>query len=270
MSPLSTLPPPPALSADTLIAVLRALNGDVASLCAAACVSRAWRDAALHPSLWRDFSACFGDGDVAARLTDARLAALVTRARGGLERLHLSSCTALTAFGVVAALRGCPPLTTLRVRALQCTLGFCSKRRARQHGSTAARQHGSNANICGRCCENGVRQAMRLERTRRGCNGAKATAAQDEQAPVANCVPCDMARMCRTMFCAACAPTGLSTAVATAAAVVEFGFTPHVPMQLCAPCACGDTDKTLEAQRQQYASERASKAGAAGPSGVAA
>jgi hypothetical protein len=115
-APLSL--PPPALSADALGAVLCALNGDVASLCAAACVARAWRDAALHPSLWRDFSTCFGDGDVAARLTDARLAALVARARGGLERLHLSSCAALTAFGVAAALRGCPPLTTLRVRGL--------------------------------------------------------------------------------------------------------------------------------------------------------
>jgi hypothetical protein len=412
----------------------------VAALCAVACVARAWRDAALHPALWRDFSTCLGDA--AARLTDTRLAALVARAHGGLERLHLSGCTALTAFGVAAALRGHPPLAELRVRGVllgaaddadtddaleaacealraavrdplagldvhkhirccdyaadgvegaawcsrlcrgptyaatdeeedassegdacpgcedYCECCFCPACAARataagvspcqrvcggcgsahhrnkeygvrdcrrcaadicdecqperfcdgkcfyggplcaactdktlrtcsacarnccgdgdsddncHMGSDASRCPGCDALLCGGCCEDGVQQAMRLEgvRTRGGVDAAAAAALD---ASATHFVPCDMARVCNTIFCAACAPAGLPSVAADAVAVLLGpGVTPRPTMRLCAACVCGDTVRKDEARRLWFAEERARReAGEAGPSGVVA
>lgn len=92
------------LPRDVLPLVLLPLKGDVASLCAAACVSRAWRGAVTFPRLWTHigpFSGGFG-----ARLTDARLMQLVARARGGLQVLKLTniSRSSITDAGLAAAL----------------------------------------------------------------------------------------------------------------------------------------------------------------------
>lgn len=80
----------------------------VQTLCAAACVSRAWRDAAADPSLWR--SLVFTSSPRATRpwLTDARLAQLVRRSEGGLLALDITGCAwpAVTVAGVAAALAG--------------------------------------------------------------------------------------------------------------------------------------------------------------------
>lgn len=108
--------------------VLSFREGDTATLCAAACVAHAWRDAARQPRLWR--SLLFSNGYKCTRMdliTNERLAALVARAGGALERLHLndlvqygrSTCSLnVSAGGLVAALRGNAPLRELRVRGL--------------------------------------------------------------------------------------------------------------------------------------------------------
>jgi hypothetical protein len=111
----------PTLCGDSVRRVLRSLDGDVATLCAAACVCRAWRAEVCGDSLlWADFSGrlCLGPR-VAERLTDARLAALVTRAAGGLRRLDLTSCPEVSVEGVLAALHGHPKLSLLHVRGVR-------------------------------------------------------------------------------------------------------------------------------------------------------
>jgi hypothetical protein len=111
----------PTLCGDSVRRVLRSLDGDVATLCAAACVCRAWRAEVCGDSLlWADFSGrlCLGPR-VAERLTDARLAALVTRAAGGLRRLDLTSCPEVSVAGVLAALHGHPKLSLLHVRGVR-------------------------------------------------------------------------------------------------------------------------------------------------------
>jgi hypothetical protein len=102
----------PELPAEILGRILALRAGEVVTLCAAACVSRAWHDAAMQPRLWRNlrnferFPATHYQGPVILPLTDARLATLVQRASGALERLDVSQCELITARGVVAALRG--------------------------------------------------------------------------------------------------------------------------------------------------------------------
>lgn len=81
----------------------------VATLCAAACVSRAWRDAASDPRLWRSLVLSSPPRDAARPwLTDSRLAQLVRRSDGGLHTLDITGCAwpAVTAAGVAAALAG--------------------------------------------------------------------------------------------------------------------------------------------------------------------
>lgn len=92
-----------ALPADAIALVLARLAGDVPSLCAAACVARAWRAAATEPRLWTCLARL--PPDVAERLTDQHLAALVARAAGGLERLDVSGATELTDDGFVTAMK---------------------------------------------------------------------------------------------------------------------------------------------------------------------
>jgi hypothetical protein len=95
-----------------------------------------------------------------------------------------------------------------------------------------------------------------------------------------NWVPCAMANMCRTVFCAACAPAGLPLASAAATAtVVEAAAAmrwypscaPRASMRLCTPCICGDTLKKAKEEQQELACALAKDefAGAACPCGVA-
>jgi hypothetical protein len=91
----------PQLREDVLNDVFARLSGHVEALCACACVCTAWRDAAADARLWRKLHRL--RAHAARRLTDARLAALVARARGELQRLDVSGCTRLSAPGLAAA-----------------------------------------------------------------------------------------------------------------------------------------------------------------------
>lgn len=92
-----------SLPRDALVRVLRQLDSHVPSLCAAACVARAWRDAAAEPSLWARPQGLWWRA--AERLTEERLEALVARARGGLERLDLRGARFIEDDGLEAALQ---------------------------------------------------------------------------------------------------------------------------------------------------------------------
>jgi hypothetical protein len=95
------------LPTDVLLLVLLPLKGDVASLCAAACVARAWRQAAYSPRLWTRIGRF--RGNAAKNLTDARLRQLVFRARHHLYHLDLRGRSmaesSLTDTGLAVALR---------------------------------------------------------------------------------------------------------------------------------------------------------------------
>lgn len=120
-------------NADIVALVLARLSGDVPSLCAAACVARAWRDAAAKPQLW----AHVGPLPLAAarRLTDARLATLVARAAGGLERLRLDGAEQLTEEGLAVALQQphaltdfCAPTECRTLTAISVARALASRR----------------------------------------------------------------------------------------------------------------------------------------------
>jgi hypothetical protein len=92
-----------AAHSDQIALVLAYLEGDVPSLCAAACVSCAWRLAAADPALWVRLARL--PYEAAGRLNAERLASLVTRAAGGLQQLDMSGAVNLTDEGLQAALR---------------------------------------------------------------------------------------------------------------------------------------------------------------------
>ena len=95
----------PDLPSDVMPRLFSWLAGDVATLCAAACVSRQWRDLAASPALW---TALLVHGAAArAALTPRRLASLLDRAGGlPLTALDLTACVNLTGADVLAALQG--------------------------------------------------------------------------------------------------------------------------------------------------------------------
>jgi hypothetical protein len=84
----------PELPAKVLHAILLPLAGDIATLCAAACVSTSWNCQALHPRLWKKLElhpplyATATGAETSCQstkpqyLTDERLAMLVRRACG--------------------------------------------------------------------------------------------------------------------------------------------------------------------------------------------
>jgi hypothetical protein len=92
-----------ALSTGEVALVLANLAGDVPSLCAAACVSRAWRTAAAAPALWTRLERL--PPAAARRLNTERLIWLVARAAGGLERLDLSGADGVGDAGLDTALQ---------------------------------------------------------------------------------------------------------------------------------------------------------------------
>jgi len=116
----------PVLPPTVLHAILLPLAGDIATLCAAACVSTNWHVAALHPRLWKKLElhpplyATAPGADTSCQstkpqhLTDERLAMLVRRACGldakgnvhKLLSLRATHSTEVTLRGVLAALRG--------------------------------------------------------------------------------------------------------------------------------------------------------------------
>ena len=102
------------LPLELLSRVLARVSRDKLSLCAAACVSRAWRDtvACLKPKSAVHLKRL--PPAVAQRLTDAGLAALVRRARGRLVSLNLRGARLVTDEGLVAALQQRHKLTSFR------------------------------------------------------------------------------------------------------------------------------------------------------------
>ena len=119
--------------AEALPLVLAQLDGDVSALCASACVCKRWH-AALSRSglLWRVLRM---PSRVAPRLTDARLASLIARARGGLESLDVSGCMRLTDAGLKHALAS-QPTSPAHVAAVGCynlrSVGVAQALKARQ------------------------------------------------------------------------------------------------------------------------------------------
>ena len=97
----------PVLPAVLVERVLSFCAGDVTTLCAAACVSRAWRAAAALPALWRSIGIGRWRQQSRAQLSARRLRALLARSRGGdLERLDLCDCLKLRVRDVLKALDG--------------------------------------------------------------------------------------------------------------------------------------------------------------------
>lgn len=104
----------PELPVEVLRCILAHHANDLATLCAAACVARAWRSATRAPSLWRLVSSQAEDSDrLVTRLNAARLRYLLSS--GGTEVVRLSRCDLLTAHDVADALVGQPPLRELHV-----------------------------------------------------------------------------------------------------------------------------------------------------------
>ena len=95
-----------ALPADVLAKIVGHLAGDVPSLCAVSCLGRAWRNAAAEPGLWARPARL--PAAAAERLTDARLIALVARARGCMERLDVRGAPDITDDGLCEALQRLP------------------------------------------------------------------------------------------------------------------------------------------------------------------
>lgn len=79
------------------------LAGDVPALCAVTCVSRAWQSAAAAPQLWARLAQL--PTKAAQRLNDARLAWLVARAEGALERLNVRGARLISDSGLKTALQ---------------------------------------------------------------------------------------------------------------------------------------------------------------------
>ncbi len=105
----------PDLPPDLLDAIMLPLAGHISTLCAAACVNKAWHAAALHPRLWAKLNTQVLGKSCLYSLTDARLATLVRRACGFdadgnahtlLSLRATSSKSEVTLRGVLAALRG--------------------------------------------------------------------------------------------------------------------------------------------------------------------
>lgn len=109
------------LNAELVRAVLRFVGGDVATLCAAACVATAWHTASRECSLWRNpvLSPRVKDA-----LSDKSLVALAARAGAdGLSTLDLTGCRNVTVCGVSSALLPYAPLEKLRVRGVWVPTG---------------------------------------------------------------------------------------------------------------------------------------------------
>jgi len=138
-----------ALPADALALVLAHLAGDVPSLCAAACVARAWRDAAAAPKLWARLAKL--PWSSARRLTNQHLKALVKRASGCLERLDVSGASKVTDAGLAAALRLPHAVTAFFADA------YCDGLTARGVAKALTSQRGRNQLLLRELSVNGLR-----------------------------------------------------------------------------------------------------------------
>lgn len=109
---------------DVVERIFSASAGDVRTLCALACVCRAFRDAARNPGLWthlrfmeRRAPTLAEEQNRVGKLTDERLLALAARGGGQLIRAELHSCRALTYAGVKRLMQ--------RYATVHVTLRYC-------------------------------------------------------------------------------------------------------------------------------------------------
>ena len=91
----------PSTVVDTILGFL---NGDTASLCAAACVNTTWRDSVYQSQVWKRVSL---PGRTPALCTNASLAALVHRAGESLRSVVATRCAELADAGLLV-LRDAP------------------------------------------------------------------------------------------------------------------------------------------------------------------
>lgn len=92
----------PTLDAALLSRCLTMLEGDVAALCASACVSKAWNLAAQDPRVWRWLVV---PRRLADELTDERFKELIRRSGGAVERLDVSHCSELSSAAISDAIK---------------------------------------------------------------------------------------------------------------------------------------------------------------------
>ena len=92
----------PTLDAALLSRCLTMLEGDVAALCASACVSKAWNLAAQDTRVWRWLVV---PRRLADELTDERFKELLGRSGGAVERLDISHCGQLSDAAIADAIQ---------------------------------------------------------------------------------------------------------------------------------------------------------------------
>ena len=92
----------PTLDAALLSRCLTMLEGDVAALCASACVSKAWNQATQDPRVWRWLVV---PRRLAGEMTDERFKELLRRSGGAVERLDISHCGELSRTAISDAIK---------------------------------------------------------------------------------------------------------------------------------------------------------------------
>lgn len=107
----------PTLDAALLSRCLTMLEGDVAALCASACVSKAWNLAAQDTRVWRWLVV---PRRLADELTDERFKELLGRSGGAVERLDISHCGQLSDAAIADAIQNARASLTHLVVAYTC------------------------------------------------------------------------------------------------------------------------------------------------------
>lgn len=107
----------PELPTAVIDTILNFLDGDTATLCAAACLNTAWRGAACRPHRWRNICLL---GRKRWQCTDASLACCVRRAGTELLSVVMKRCKALTDTGLLVLRHAPPELEEEEVVLSQC------------------------------------------------------------------------------------------------------------------------------------------------------
>jgi hypothetical protein len=122
-SSTSSIAPFDALPTDVLRRILAPLADWLLHLLSARAVCVTWRDAVDgEAALWRKLR--LSDARLARKLTDAALATLARRARGGLTELDVSGCARVTPAALAALAATQPRLCELRASTLDASDGL--------------------------------------------------------------------------------------------------------------------------------------------------
>ena len=160
-------PAAPELPVEVIIRVL-AFARSVRTLCAAACVARAWRAATREPHLWHNLDSTILEDSVVEKLTAPRLAYFLSA--GGVRTLHLNRrAPALTAHDVADALADAraadaPRLSTLSVRVMRCGKASQGQPNNPIRRLAAATRHRSNLDVAGGGLCSAIRGEFRCKR----------------------------------------------------------------------------------------------------------